>query len=477
VSLVVANTSNTNTSTLASNSVQINNGVDSYTTLASSVAYFNNNGVNTIAIDNSPQMVLLDTSQTYQATIDYSRIIFGENGGLQGTLSRNGLNINVPSGAYMSLTPSSLNYYNGTIITTALNGSASSLTFNDGTNNSQLTTTDLLFNSVSLKSAVSTNTSNIAINTSNIATNTSAISNLQLNAIQTPINQLCSPAVFGTSPSLPPQKMFISSNASNISNIGYGGWYFRNWVTGVNIGWNASFATTSSTVADLLQLSFSFISPNTTSAPQISVYTSPATGGNFYNSRRAYVNNAPTTANTPYLYYINFNGYTGVPFKSGHTSVLMTNTNISNVGAFAPTETLYFWSVGTNTIASANSVELVVSGMTFKMNSGGNAITQPFSFLNGEVINSAPVVAQGAGTLTINPYHYGCSFGCTGDVTVATGSLRAQDALFYITLVNAKTGGAVGITYTGSGGSTTYTLTASGSQVSLSWSGTYWVIL
>ena len=467
---VIRNSSN-GSSTLSSNAIQINNGVGSYTTLASSVAYFNNNGVNTIAIDNSPQMVLNDTSQTSQAIIDYSRIIFSEVNGLQGTLSRNGLTINAPNGAYMSLTPSVLNYYNGTIITTSLRGAESYLSFNDGTNNSQLTTTDILFNSVSLKSTVSTNTSNIA-------TNTASITALQQNTIQAPIIQLCSPAVFGTSPSLPPQKMFISSNASNISNIGYGGWYFRNWITGVNIGWNAAFASTTSTVGDLLQLSFSFLTTNTTSSPQLSVYTSPPTGGNFYNSRRSYVNTGTPTANTPYLYYINFNGYTGVPFKSGHTPVLMTNTGVSNVGAFASTEILYFWSVGTNSIAAANSVELIISGMTFKMNHNSDGIvTQPYLFLNGEVINAAPVVAQGAGTLTINPYHYGCSFGCTGDVTVSTGSLRAQDVLFYITLVNAKSTGAVGITYIGSAGSTSYILQQSGTQVSLSWSGTYWTIL
>lgn len=360
-----------------------------------------------------------------------------------------------------------------------------------------LTSSDLTFNNVSLKSAVATNTSNIATNTTNIATNTtniatnttniatnttniatntSNITTLQQNAIQTPIIQLCSPAVYGTSPSLPPQKMFVSSSASNIINIGYGGWYFRNFITGTNIGWNAGFASSTSTVGDLMQLSFSFLTPNTTTSPQCTVYSLPATGGNFFNSRRSYVNTGTPVANTPYLYYINFNGYTGVPFKSGHTSVLMTNTNVSNVGAFAPTETLYFWSVGTNSATTANSVELIVSSMTFKMTNNGSVITQPYSFLNNEVINAQPVLT-GSGTIAITPYHYGASFGATNDITVANTYMRAQDALFYITFTNAKTSGAVGITYPASAGNQTYILQSSGTQVSLSWSGTSWSVI
>jgi hypothetical protein len=335
----------------------------------------------------------------------------------------------------------------------------------DSTTNttSLLTSSDLTFNNVSLKSAVATNTSNIAT--------------LQGGVIQTPIFQLCSPLVYGTSPSLPPQRMFTSTSASNIINQGYNGWYFRNFTAGVNIGWNAGFASSTSIVGNLLQLSFSFITPITTTSPQISVYTSPPTGGNFYNSRRSYVNQNTPTINTPYIYYINFNGYTGVPFKSGHTPILLTNTNVSNVGAFASNETLYFWSVGTNSATLANTVELVISNMTFKMNSGSNGIiTQPYNFNNSDVITTPQFSNQSAGTRTITPYDYATQILCSGNVTISNANLRAQDAQFFITCVNAKTpSGPINITFTGSGGSTVIQVDPS-VQLVLIWTGTYWII-
>jgi hypothetical protein len=285
-----------------------------------------------------------------------------------------------------------------------------------------------------------------------------------------PINQLCSPAVYNTAPSLPPQKMFTSSSASNIINTGYNGWYFRNYITGINLGWNAGFATPTSTVADLQQLSFSFISPITTTRPQISVYTSPATPPNFFNSRRAYIGST-ITANTPYLYYINFNGYTGVPFKSGHTSVLLTNSPISQVGAFAPTETLYFWAVGTNSISAANTDELVVSMMDALMVSGGVPYNQPYMFNNSEVITTPQFSFQAAGTRAITPYDYSTQILCTGNVTITNANLRTQDALFYFTIVNANIS-PITITYTGSSGSASVLLDIN-VQLVLVWRGTY----
>ena len=380
---------------------------------------------------------------------------------------------------YNSLELDKVNINNGTINTVNLNGTSKSLTLNDGTHNSVLSTTDLLFDNVSLVSTVSTNTTNISTNTTNIATNTANIATLQ-NEISTnylpPITQLCSPLVFGTSPSLPPIPMYISSNASNILNSGYNGWYFRNFTAGTNIGWMSGFINSASTVSDLQQLSFTFISPITTTAMQLGVYTLPATGGNFFNSRRAYVNTGTITAGTPYLYYVNFNGYNGVPYKTGHTSVLMTNTAISNVGSFGAAEQLYFWSVGTNSAQAVNTVECVVSGMQFRMTYNSQTYVQPIIFNNGEVINPQPVISQAAGTVAITPYNFGSSFGCLGDVTINAGLLRAKDAGFWISCTNAKSSGTVGITYTGSAGSTTYVLQSSGTTVSLSWAGTYWTI-
>ena len=291
-----------------------------------------------------------------------------------------------------------------------------------------------------------------------------------------PITQLCSPAVYNTSPSLPPQKMFTSSSSANIVNTGYNGWYFRNFTTGINASWNAGFASSTSVVGELQQLSFCFISPVTTTAPFFTVYTNPPTGGNFYNSRRSYINTGTITANTPYIYYFNFNGYTGVPFKSGHTPVALTVSPVGQVGSFAGTETLYFWTVGTNSISSANNDELIISVMDCQMLSGGIPYNQPYTFLNSEVMQTPVFSNQATGTRAITPYDYGTNILCTGDVTITNAYLRSKDAQFFITCTNAKSSGTIGITYTGSGGSTTFSLIGSGSQVVLEWTGTYWAV-
>ena len=430
---------------------------------------FQNQGLNKVFIRalDSPYMTLTDTTSN-NSTINPDSIIINSN-----YYSGNPLWICDINGNRMLITDndqginSSFNSAGVQIIDGNNNSilGAPFLQFVDsGINkNSILSASDLKFNNVSLVSQVSTNTTDI--------------SNLKQNSPpQPPINQLCSPAVYGTSPSLPPQKMFTSTSVSNIINQGYNGWYFRNFSTGVNIGWNCGFASSTSLVSDLLQLSFSFITPITTTSPQITIYTSPATGGNFYNSRRAYVNTGTPTINTPYLYYVNFNGYTGVPFKSGHTPVLITNTAVSNVGAFAGTETLYFWTVGTNTAVSANSVELVVSGMTYKMNYNNSVIIQPFNFNNSDVISTPQFSNQGTGTRVITPYDYGTQILCTGNVTISGALLRPQDSQFFITCVNAKVpNGPINITFVGSGGNTTIQLDLSG-QLVLIWTGTYWIL-
>jgi hypothetical protein len=429
---------------------------------------FQNQGLNKVFIDalDSPYLTLTDTTSS-NSTINPDSIIINSNYN-----SGNPLWVCDINGNRMLITDNDqgINASFNSAGVQSIDGNKNSILgasylqiVDSGINkNSILSASDLKFNNVSLVSQVSTNTSNITT--------------LQQNSpSQPPINQLCSPAVYGTSPSLPPQKMFTSTSASNIINLGYNGWYFRNFSTGVNIGWNCNFASSTSKVSDLLQLSFSFITPITTTSPQISVYTSPPTGGNFYNSRRAYVNSGTPTINTPYLYYINFNGYTGIPFKSGHTSVLLTNATVSNVGAFAGTETLYFWSVGTNSIASANTVELIVSSMTYKMNYNSNVIIQPFNFNNSEVISTPQFSNQGTGTRVITPYDYGTQILCTGNVTISGALLRTQDTQFFITCVNAKVPSApINIIFVGSSGNTTIQLDVNG-QLVLEWTGTYWI--
>ena len=151
----------------------------------------------------------------------------------------------------------------------------------------------------------------------------------------------------------------------------------------------------------------------------------------------------------------------------------MTNSPTSQVGAFAPTETLYFWAVGTNSISSANTEELVISMMDCLMISGGVPYNQPYMFNNSEVIPTPQFSFQGAGTRAITPYDYGTQILCTGNVTITNANLRAQDALFYITCCSAKTSGTLSITYTGSAGSATATVDVN-VQLVLVWTGSFW---
>ena len=359
---VIRNSSN-GSSTLSSNAIQINNGAGSYTTLASSVAYYNNNGINTIEIDNSPNMTLIDTTQTYSTTIDNTRIMFGEVNGLQCTLSRNGLNINVPNGAYVALTPSSLNYYNGTIITTAFNGSGSSLTFNDGTNNSQLTTTDILFNSVSLKSTVSTNTSNIATNTSNIATNTSAITTLQIKQTTTSNQNISSAITADGRPPIAPTTTIAQQYAFTPS------WYFHNTSAGYKINWYMG-GDIGMTVSQVLGLYMNVFNPSMTSNdlfPFITAYTvnDQPNPPNFYKSKRTYLFNQAITpvVNTRYFMFQNVSGSCPTPFHYGSVLNNMQLSTVagSNVGAFAPTETILAFAIGSNSASAVNSVEFAIN--------------------------------------------------------------------------------------------------------------------
>jgi hypothetical protein len=497
--LRVVSSSATDNATLSKSKLEFNNttgGVGSYNP---NVMYYSDGTTTTAQLNGSggDGTLTLATAGNYNTTINSTSLNITDNNGTYIYGSRNGYQVRSPT-AQVNLNMANFYYINegNSYFNSFLDFQTPTFTLNDGTHTAELTTTQLLFDGSPIVGVTGAtgpkgdtgmtgatgpkgDTGTVYVptgTTGQVLTNSGGTSFTW--ATQTiplmPINQLCSPTVYNTAPSLPPQKMFTSSSASNIINVGYNGWYFRNYTTGINLGWNAGFASSTSTVADLQQLSFSFISPITTSRPLISVYTSPPTGGNFYNSRRSYINTASSiTANTAYLYYINFNGYTGVPFKSGHTSVLLTNSPTSQVGAFAPTETLYFWAVGTNSISSANTEELVISMMDCLMVSGGVPYNQPYMFNNSEVIPTPQFSFQGAGTRAITPYDYGTQILCTGNVTITNANLRAQDALFYITFVNALTASPINITYTGSAGSTT-TLVDLNGQLVLIWRGTYW---
>jgi hypothetical protein len=417
-----------------------------------------------------------------------------------------------------SLTQPILAWVNGTGpgVTQTINLN-DTLQITTGTSTSKLSATDLLFNNVSLKTQVSTNTSNIATNTSNIATNTSNIatntsniatntSNIATNttniAINTSniatnttniarntssisklqyasaINIANSPAVYGTLPSSPP--MVPTSGAIN---SGFNGWYFKN-ISSVynNISWGISFQPSNYIVSNLKGFYFTFVSLTTTSKPFVSVYTLPAQApGGFYNSRRSYVpasGSATITAGIPYIYYFMYDHTYPTPFKYLHNAVALTLSPVSQVGAFASSELLYFAAISTNSISAVNTEELIIGETGVIIDDGTGTLIQPFTFNSGDVYspNSYKTVLQGAGTVTLTSIDKGTTYIPTANFTISNAGLTGIPAGFFIRVH----GNSVDRTITYNTSSTVIVHTASGSQnaqeVIFYWSGTQFAV-
>jgi hypothetical protein len=362
---------------------------------------------------------------------------------------------------------------------------SSSLRLNDLTTNvSILSPTDLTFNGISLVNQVddnttdidtnttdiATNSSNIATNTTNITKNTNSISKLQYaNAI----NIANSPAIYGTLPSSPP--MIPTTNAIN---TGFNGWYYRN-VSSVynNISWSTGFQPSSYVVSNLKGFYFTFVSLTTTSKPFMSVYTLPAQPpGGFYNSRRSYVPAlapATITAGIPYIYYFMYDNNYPTPFKYCHTAVPLTLSGVNPVGAFGDNELLYFMSINTNSLSPANTEELIIGESGVIIDDGTGTLIQPFSFNSANVYspNSYRAVQRGAGTLTPTISDNGTTYIATANFTISNAGLTGVPAGFFI-IVQGTTVDRT-ITYNTSATKTVHTNTGTtnASQVIFYWLG------
>lgn len=144
-------------------------------------------------------------------------------------------------------------------------------------------------------------------------------------------------------------------------------WYFKNtfnsgvnkinWYIGPNIGM---------TVADVLGLYLNIFNPSMTSndsCPFITVYTAndAVPPVNWYKSRRTYIFDQSVTPviNTRYFMFANVSTTCPTPFTYG--SVLNNLEITSEVGAFAPTEVILAFSIGTNSAAPINTVEFATN--------------------------------------------------------------------------------------------------------------------
>jgi len=237
--------------------------------------------------------------------------------------------------------------------------SSSNLTINDLTTNlSVLSATDLTFNSVSLPSTVSTNTTNISNNTNDIT-------NLTIKQI-TSSNQFVSSAITADGrPPIAPTNTIIQTYAFSPA------WYFKNsFSSGVNkINWYLG-PSVGMTVADVLGLYMNIFNGLTTSnddTPFIVIYTAndSVPPVNFYKSKRTYLFNQSITpvANTRYFNFANISTSCPTPNYYGSNLINMELSTVagSQVGAFASTELILAFAINTNSASVINSVEFAIN--------------------------------------------------------------------------------------------------------------------
>jgi hypothetical protein len=265
------------------------------------------------------------------------------------------------------------------------------ITLYDGTNTSILSASQIQFNGISLCSTVATNTSdiatnsadiatnsadiltnsgNIATNTTNIATNTTDIStnagNISTLKIKQTIttNQNISAAIYADAkPPLPPTTTIAQTYAFTPS------WYFKNsFATNNKINWYIG-PDINMIVADVLGLYMNIFNGANTSndnCPFITFYTKPQSGDpNFYHSKRTYIFNQSVSpiANTRYFMFQNMTGTCPTPFHYGSTLINMALSPVgsSNFGPFLPDEQILAFSIGTNSVATINTIEFAIN--------------------------------------------------------------------------------------------------------------------
>ena len=367
VNLQVVSSSTIDNSTLTRSKLELNNSTGGVGSYNSNVMYYSDGSVTTVQLNGSggDGVLSLARSGNYNTIIDSTHLNITDNNGTYISGSRFGYIVRNPT-AQVNLNTSNFYYLTdgSSYFNTFLDFLTPKFSLSDGTNTSELSTNDLTFNNVSLKSTVSTNTTNITTNTNNISTNTTNISALQIKQTSV-INQFISSAVYadGRSP-LPPSNTVAQTYAYTPS------WYFKNTGAGYKINWYAPASSTNMLVSDILGLYLSFFNVSMTSndlCPFLTVYTS-VTGSNdyfpnFFHSAMTYVfnQNIKPVVNTRYTMFANINSCPE-PNHYASTLVTMQESSVNNPkGTYLPTQKVAFFAIGTNSAAAVNTVELAVS--------------------------------------------------------------------------------------------------------------------
>jgi hypothetical protein len=170
---------------------------------------------------------------------------------------------------------------------------------------------------------------------------------------------------------------------------GYQGWYYTNSDAWVNpapsvrnkINWYLLPNSATTTVGDLRYIRLNLHIFSRISTPFLTVYTK-ATGagdaGGWYKSKRTYVVAnalAVLSNNTNYCFYMNWNGYSVLPFTVAHNNVALSLTTVGGssgaVGSFGSGEVLFAYSIGTDSGAARGNVDFILSCVVVGEGGGG----------------------------------------------------------------------------------------------------------
>jgi hypothetical protein len=172
-----------------------------------------------------------------------------------------------------------------------------------------------------------------------------------------------------------------------VIRYGYQGWYYTNasaWVNSApsvrnKINWYLPPNNVDvTTVGDLRYIRLNLHIFSRVSVPFLTVYTK-ATGsgdaGGWYKSKRTYViqntsssSSSPLTAdNDNYCFYMNWNGYSVLPFTVAHQNAGLSLSTVgggaSAVGGFGSGEVVLAYSVGTDSGSAPGNVEFILSSV------------------------------------------------------------------------------------------------------------------
>ena len=163
---------------------------------------------------------------------------------------------------------------------------------------------------------------------------------------------------------------------------GYDGWGFVNALSSQKYNWYFAPPNATTTVSQISGVYFTFYAMVATTASFITVYTKPATSPNWYNSKRNFIfASGALVVGQQYIAYYQADPSVAPPTKYGHLPLPMTISPVAPVGAYAPTEQIMFWSVGSNSAMLPNTEQLIVSSVGVIINDGISPIyNQPFTF-------------------------------------------------------------------------------------------------